>query len=109
MVSAVTYIGLALFSSILVFVGTIMMVFDSMRASQTLFRNMLLRIMRATPRFFDITPLGRIISRSGQSLLLELRKKKLPNLFLVIFLAIIEKALVMWFDFFVSLGIFRTY
>ena len=39
------------------------MVFDAMRASQTLFRNMLLRIMKATPRFFDITPLGRIISR----------------------------------------------
>ncbi|KAL5259680.1 hypothetical protein ACHWQZ_G009951 [Mnemiopsis leidyi] len=59
----VTYIGLALLSSLLVFVGTILMVFDAMRASQTLFRNMLLRIMKATPRFFDITPLGRIISR----------------------------------------------
>ncbi|XP_063679350.1 ABC transporter C family member 10-like isoform X2 [Bolinopsis microptera] len=58
-----TYIGLALFTSVLVFIGTILMVFDAMRASQTLFVNMLLRIMKATPRFFDVTPLGRIISR----------------------------------------------
>ena len=54
---------LAVVQSIFALVGTLSLAFDSMRASRRLFESMLTRIMRATPRFFDVTPLGRIISR----------------------------------------------
>jgi len=62
------YIGLALVSGIIVFIGTTMLVFVAVNGSQNLFVAMLQRIITATPRFFDITPLGRIISRFSNDL-----------------------------------------
>ncbi|KAK9477077.1 P-loop containing nucleoside triphosphate hydrolase protein [Lipomyces japonicus] len=35
----------------------------SLRASKRLFNQLLVNVLRATPRFFDITPVGRIINR----------------------------------------------
>ena len=57
------YIGLALLSGIIVFTGNTILVFTAVNGSQNLFVAMLKRIITATPRFFDVTPLGRIISR----------------------------------------------
>ena len=63
MFPAVTFIVGSLMSGVIVFIGAVMLVFNAMMASKKLFTAMLCRIMKATPRFFDITPLGRIVSR----------------------------------------------
>lgn len=62
------YIGLALLSGIIVFTGNTILVFTAVNGSQNLFVAMLKRIITATPRFFDVTPLGRIISRFSNDL-----------------------------------------
>ncbi|KAK9479697.1 P-loop containing nucleoside triphosphate hydrolase protein, partial [Lipomyces japonicus] len=42
--------------------------FGSLKASKLLFNRLLVNVLRATPRFFDITPVGRIINRFSKDI-----------------------------------------
>ena len=57
------YLALSLTTafSTLVYIG--LGYFASLRAGRNLFKGMLLRLIRAPSRFFDVTPLGRILNR----------------------------------------------
>ncbi|KAK9471309.1 P-loop containing nucleoside triphosphate hydrolase protein [Dipodascopsis tothii] len=58
---SLVYVGLSFLREGVVFFG-------SLRASRQIFENLLDAILRATPRFFDTTPVGRIINRFSKDI-----------------------------------------
>ncbi|KAK9456561.1 hypothetical protein V1511DRAFT_208660 [Dipodascopsis uninucleata] len=60
-VIAAVYIVLSFFREFTVFFG-------SVRASKILFERLLKSVMKATPRYFDVTPVGRIMNRFSKDI-----------------------------------------
>ncbi|KAM6498749.1 P-loop containing nucleoside triphosphate hydrolase protein, partial [Amanita muscaria] len=57
------YLYISLSGALLVFLRSILRMYASLQASRTLFKALLRRLSRAPVRFFDITPIGRILNR----------------------------------------------
>lgn len=57
------YLGLSLLNAFSTFIYIGLGYYASLEAGRSLFKGMLLRLIRAPSRFFDVTPLGRILNR----------------------------------------------
>ncbi|KOC15651.1 ABC transporter [Aspergillus flavus AF70] len=59
----VTFFAITVFQSLTVLVSQLMMIVIVYCAGQTLFQEVMLRVSHATFRFFDVTPIGRLMNR----------------------------------------------
>jgi ABC-type multidrug transport system fused ATPase/permease subunit len=62
------YIGLVVFEGIMTFLRGIISVYWSRNASNRLHKDILAKIVRATTTFFDITPMGRLLTRISKDI-----------------------------------------